>query len=161
MNVNGIALGYISTYHTGNSINPNHSSVILKPFPNFLNTTTGLITNSYLKMNPIVLKNLLDKLKYVCICLLFFFSCCCVVFSVYAQRIDTSANRVKTNFSIPFKRIGSIKPRTTHEIKSSNWILGCETLDRDMADYEQYKEYIAPLGIKRLRMQAGWAKTEK
>lgn len=30
-----------------------------------------------------------------------------------------------------------------------------------MADYHQYKEYIAPLGIKRLRMQAGWAKTEK
>jgi hypothetical protein len=30
-----------------------------------------------------------------------------------------------------------------------------------MADYEQYKEYLAPLGIKRLRMQAGWAKTEK
>jgi hypothetical protein len=30
-----------------------------------------------------------------------------------------------------------------------------------MTDYEQYKEYIAPLGIKRLRMQAGWAKTEK
>jgi hypothetical protein len=30
-----------------------------------------------------------------------------------------------------------------------------------MADYHQYKEYIVPLGIKRLRMQAGWAKTEK
>ena len=30
-----------------------------------------------------------------------------------------------------------------------------------MTDYEQYKSYLAPLGIKRLRMQAGWAKTEK
>jgi hypothetical protein len=79
----------------------------------------------------------------------------------YAQQIDTSANRVKTDFSISFKRIGTIKPRSTSEIQSSNWILGCETLDRDMADYEQYKAYIAPLGIKRLRMQAGWAKTEK
>src|SRR3569623_1484179 len=59
---------------------------------------------------------------------------------------------------VPF---GKVKPRSTHEIRSSNWILGCETLDRDMADYEQYKEYLAPLGVKRIRLQAGWAKTEK
>jgi hypothetical protein len=80
---------------------------------------------------------------------------------LFAQKIDTSSNRVKTDFSINFKKIGTIKPKNTREIQSSNWILGCETLDRDMTDYEQYKEYIAPLGIKRLRMQAGWAKTEK
>lgn len=79
----------------------------------------------------------------------------------YGQKIDTSANRVKTDLQISLKRIGTLKPKNTSEIKSSNWILGCETLDRDMTDYEQYKEYIAPLGIKRLRMQAGWAKTEK
>ncbi|MDO1449668.1 hypothetical protein Q0590_25550 [Rhodocytophaga aerolata] len=102
-----------------------------------------------------------DIRKLLLICLLSIFCWAISPSFVYAQRIDTSANRVKTDFNIPFKRIGSIKPRTTHEIKSSNWILGCETLDRDMADYEQYKEYIAPLGIKRLRMQAGWAKTEK
>ncbi|TDH29335.1 hypothetical protein EXU57_01330 [Segetibacter sp. 3557_3] len=78
-----------------------------------------------------------------------------------AQNIDTSRNRVITDLKVPFALIGSIKPRSTNEIQSSNWILGCETLDRDMTDYEQYKAYIAPLGIKRLRMQAGWAKTEK
>ncbi|MCF2446753.1 beta-galactosidase [Dyadobacter sp. CY345] len=79
----------------------------------------------------------------------------------FAQKIDTSANRVKTDFSIPLKRIGTIKPKKTSEINSSNWIIGCETLDRDLTDYEQYKEYLVPLGIKKLRMQAGWAKTEK
>lgn len=79
----------------------------------------------------------------------------------FAQNIDTSANRVKTDFSINFKRIGTLKPKNTNEIKSSNWIIGCETLDRDLTDYEQYKTYLVPLGIKRLRMQAGWAKTEK
>ncbi|NBB21981.1 hypothetical protein GVN20_21670 [Runella sp. CRIBMP] len=79
----------------------------------------------------------------------------------FAQKIDTSANRVKTEFTIALKRIGTLKSKSTNEIKSSNWLLGCETLDRDMTDYEQYKAYIAPLGIKRLRMQAGWAKTEK
>ena len=79
----------------------------------------------------------------------------------FAQKIDTSANRVKTDFKVDFKRIGTLKPKTTNEIKTSNWIIGCETLDRDLTDYEQYKTYLVPLGIKRLRMQAGWAKTEK
>lgn len=78
-----------------------------------------------------------------------------------SQNIDTSRFRVKTDLKIPFNYIGTIKQRSTDEIESSNWILGCETLDRNMADYEQYKTYIAPLGIKRLRMQAGWAVTEK
>ncbi|MBC7891731.1 MAG: hypothetical protein H7Y12_05910 [Sphingobacteriaceae bacterium] len=78
-----------------------------------------------------------------------------------AQKIDTSPNRVKTDFAISLPRLGTIKPRSTDEIQSSNWLIGCETLDREMADYEQYKTYLVPLGIKRLRMQAGWAKTEK
>lgn len=79
----------------------------------------------------------------------------------FSQKIDTSVNRVKTDFNISFKRIGTLKPKNTNEIKSSNWIIGCETLDRDLTDYEQYKTYLEPLGIKKLRMQAGWAKTEK
>lgn len=80
--------------------------------------------------------------------------------AVCSQIGDASLKNTGT-FSITLKSIGKIKPRSTSEIQSSNWILGCETLDRDMTDYNQYKNYIAPLGIKRLRMQAGWAKTEK
>lgn len=60
-----------------------------------------------------------------------------------------------------FTLIGKVQPRNANEIESSNWFIGCETLDRDYADYDQYKEYLNPLGIKRLRLQAGWAKTEK
>ncbi len=56
--------------------------------------------------------------------------------------------------------IGKVQPRNANEISSSNWLLGCETLDRDFTDYDQYKEFLNPLGIKRLRLQAGWAKTE-
>lgn len=40
-------------------------------------------------------------------------------------------------------------------------ILGCETLDRDYADYDAYKEYLAPLGMRYVRLQAGWAKCER
>ncbi len=79
----------------------------------------------------------------------------------FSQNLDTSPDRVRTDFAISYKRIGTLVPRNARDIQSSNWIIGCETLDRDLTDYEQYKEYLAPLGIKRLRMQAGWAKTEK
>ena len=68
---------------------------------------------------------------------------------------------MKPDITTAYTYIGQLKPRSTKEITSSNWILGCETLDRDMADYHQYKEFLAPLGIKRIRLQAGWAKTEK
>src|SRR5690554_3938700 len=60
-----------------------------------------------------------------------------------------------------YRIIGKVQPRNATEIESSNWIIGCETLDRDFADYDQYKEFLNPLGIKRLRIQTGWAKTEK
>jgi len=67
----------------------------------------------------------------------------------------------QTNGESPMKFLGKVKPRNANEISGSNWLLGCETLDRDFTDYDQYKEYLNPLGIKRLRFQAGWAKTEK
>ena len=78
----------------------------------------------------------------------------------HAQIIETSKDRVVTNLSVGLPYIGTVAARGTREIESSNWLLGCETLDRDFADYDQYKAFIAPLGIKRLRMQAGWSRTE-
>jgi len=67
----------------------------------------------------------------------------------------------QTKDESPMKLLGKVKPRNANEISGSNWLLGCETLDRDFTDYDQYKEYLNPLGIKRLRLQGGWAKTEK
>jgi hypothetical protein len=78
-----------------------------------------------------------------------------------AQIIETNRYRVVTGIDVPLPYVGTVKSRSTSEITGSNWLIGCETLDRDFADYHQYKEFIAPLGIKRLRMQGGWAKTER
>lgn len=80
---------------------------------------------------------------------------------VTAQAIDVSPTRVMTGIDPRLPQIGTVRPRSTREIAGSNWIIGCETLDRDFADYDAYKAYLEPLGIHRLRMQAGWAKTEK
>ena len=79
----------------------------------------------------------------------------------YSQRINSSEYLVNIHVDIDLPFIGSVQSRDATEIESSNWLIGCETLDRDFADYDQYREYLVPLGIKLLRMQAGWAKTEK
>ena len=75
--------------------------------------------------------------------------------------IDTSDNRVETPLRVPFKYLGTIRPRAAGEIKSSNWTVGCEGLDRDFDDFSKFRDYLEPLGIKTIRLQAGWAKTEK
>ncbi|RAJ28070.1 glycosyl hydrolase family 39 [Gelidibacter algens] len=78
-----------------------------------------------------------------------------------AQFIDSSIDRVKTPLEVKMKRIGSIKPKSTKEITSSRLTVGCETLDRDHTVWDNYKDYLAPLGVKKIRLQAGWAKCEK
>jgi hypothetical protein len=78
-----------------------------------------------------------------------------------AQFIDVSPDRVKTPLVINMKRIGSVKPRSTTEIEASRITVGCETLDRDLAVWDNYKAYLKPLGVKKIRLQAGWAKCEK
>jgi hypothetical protein len=62
---------------------------------------------------------------------------------------------------VSWRKIGCIKPRHANEIKSSNWSVGAETMDRDYAIYKNWKEYLGPLGVKKARIQGGWAKTEK
>ena len=73
----------------------------------------------------------------------------------------TSPDRVKTPLIIDLPRIGTLRPRSVSEVGPSNWTLGCETLDRDFADFEKYKAFLAPLGIQTIRLQAGWAKCER
>ncbi len=91
---------------------------------------------------------------------------------VSAQVIDTSETRVQTTLDPGLKRIGTIRPRSVGEIAGQNWSLGCETLDRGFANYDSYKDYLVPLGIKKhppagrlghdgaragqIRLGAGW-----
>ena len=75
--------------------------------------------------------------------------------------IDTSADRVETPLRVPLHRSGTLRPRSTREIRSSNWTLGCECSDRDLVDFDDYRRFLAPLGIKVIRLQGGWQKCEK
>ena len=59
------------------------------------------------------------------------------------------------------KEIGRLSVRDAKDIKSSKWSIGCETMDRDYADWNAYKEWLGPLGVKHGRLFSGWAKTEQ
>ena len=59
------------------------------------------------------------------------------------------------------KQIGWIATRHAKDIESSDWSVGCETLDRDQAKFSVYKDYVGELGAKHGRLQSGWAKCEK
>ena len=59
------------------------------------------------------------------------------------------------------KEIGRLAVRDAKDIKSSKWSVGCETMDRDYADWNAYKHLLEPLGAKHGRLFSGWAKTEQ
>lgn len=59
------------------------------------------------------------------------------------------------------KQVGWLATRPSKDIASSDWSIGCETLDRDYAKFSLYKNYVGELGAKYARLQSGWAKTEK
>ncbi len=57
--------------------------------------------------------------------------------------------------------IGKIEQRPAIEIQGSDLWIGGEVLDRDLCSYDAYKSYLGQLGAKKIRLQSGWAKTEK
>ena len=59
------------------------------------------------------------------------------------------------------ERIGQVKPRNSREDFSAKWSVDCATLDRDYADWEQFKHLLPELGVKHARLMSGWAKTEQ
>lgn len=59
------------------------------------------------------------------------------------------------------KNIGKIKSYNSKDIKESPMGLGMEKLDRDAFDPEKVYDKVASLGVKWIRIQSGWQKTEK
>ncbi|MGV8093944.1 MAG: hypothetical protein AB2L24_18945 [Mangrovibacterium sp.] len=96
--------------------------------------------------------------KYFIILLVNIFS----VFICSGQPEYKSITWEKFQASSPgLKQTGWIETKHSRDIDSSPWSVGCETLDRDYADFSIYKNYVGELGVKHARLQSGWAKTEK
>ncbi|TWT84995.1 hypothetical protein CA13_64770 [Planctomycetes bacterium CA13] len=87
---------------------------------------------------------------------------CCVTMGADQGKTYRSISWDKFNASGPeLKQIGWVATRHAKDIKSSDWSVGCETLDRDQANFSVYKDYVGELGAKYGRLQSGWAKCEK
>lgn len=81
-----------------------------------------------------------------------------LLFSLFLCPMNTtSAADPGTGFAL----LGKVKPRHAREIESSNWSVGAETMGRDYTIYNNWRNYLGPLGAKRARIQSGWAKTEQ
>ena len=76
--------------------------------------------------------------------------------------IDDAHDRVQTTFDpgVGFERIGTVAQRDARSVGRSKLAVGCEMLPRGYGDFENFKEYLPPLGIVRVRLHAGWAKLE-
>ena len=56
---------------------------------------------------------------------------------------------------------GRITPKASLEIKKSKMGIGFEKLDRDVFDPEKAYDKLAKVGVKKVRLQSGWQRTEK
>ena len=84
---------------------------------------------------------------------------------------DNAAEQKKLHRCVTWERLqkldcglepaGELETRASSDIKGSLWSIGCETMDRDYADWDSYKRYVGELGAKRGRLFSGWAKTEQ
>lgn len=79
-----------------------------------------------------------------------------ITFSSFYGLCQNQANETV----LPFNKIGTLQTKTTHEIEASNWSVGGETMDRDYTIYKEWSPYLEELGIKKVRLQGGWAKCE-
>ncbi len=89
--------------------------------------------------------------------------CFIIVLLVSALLFGSSTTQAQSDslqIKISYPEIGQITSQHARDIQASPWSVGGETLDRDFASYDNYKEYLGPLGVKMIRLQTGWAKTE-
>ena len=59
------------------------------------------------------------------------------------------------------KKIGNIRPVNSVDITDSRLGIGMEKLDRDAFEPEKVYDKVAALGVKWIRLQSGWQKTER
>lgn len=60
----------------------------------------------------------------------------------------------------PLPVIGELEAVPSSLDRLSLWSVGCETLDRDYADFDKFCKYVPETGVGYARLQSGWAKCE-
>jgi len=60
----------------------------------------------------------------------------------------------------PLPVLGQLVPVRSDINMDSWWSIGCETLDRDYSNFDNYVQYVGMTGVGYARIQSGWAKCE-
>ena len=84
----------------------------------------------------------------------------CVVSSAQTLKKSVTYERLQRHdATLPV--IGQIQPVESSLDRPSLWSVGCETLDRDYAVFDSFKQYIGETGVGYSRIQSGWNKVER
>ncbi len=75
--------------------------------------------------------------------------------------VRTDANRNATTLNVGFRQIGTLRPRDVREVGPANWTIDSACVDRDFVDFDKYCQYLPPLGVSKIRVMTGWAKSER
>ena len=75
--------------------------------------------------------------------------------------VRTDANRNATALQVSLKKIGCLRPKSVREVGPSNFTIDSACVDRDMVDFDKYRDYLVPLGVNKIRVMTGWAKSER
>lgn len=84
----------------------------------------------------------------------------CISVSAQQLRVSGTWQNLRAH-PAPLLVVGELSTIQSDMDKQSFWSVGSETLDRDYADFEQYRQYMKETGVGYARLQSGWAKTEQ
>jgi len=75
--------------------------------------------------------------------------------------VKTGPDRNATALQVSLKKIGCLRPKSVREVGPSNFTIDGAPVDRDFVDFDKYCDYLEPLGVSKIRILAGWAKSER
>jgi len=84
-----------------------------------------------------------------------------VAYGTMPPLIKTGPDRNATQLQVQLKKIGCLKPKSVKEVGNSNFTIDGAPVDRDFVDFDKYRDYLEPLGVNKIRILTGWAKSEK
>lgn len=82
-------------------------------------------------------------------------------FGAVAPLVKTGPDRNATALQVTLKKIGCLRPKNVREVGASNFTVDGAPVDRDFADFDKYRDYLEPLGVNKIRILTGWAKSER
>ena len=82
-------------------------------------------------------------------------------FGAVAPLVKTGPDRNATALQVSLKKIGCLRPKSVREVGPSNFTIDGAPVDRDFVDFDKYCDYLEPLGVNKIRILTGWAKSER